>query len=125
MRLPNWFTVGWWVLLLILVGTYGAFRWSALVAGQVTTVDIMVVAVGFALVLLPLFREVSIFGMTFKERIDGLKNEVAGLRMELHSSVDVRNQFTPIIVPAPPPDSELPAIEERIQHTLENALKSM
>lgn len=125
MKLPNWFTVGWWVLLLMLAGTYGASRRVALLSGQITAVDIMVVAAGLALVLLPLFQEVSIFGLSFKERIDGLKNEVASLRMELHSSVDVRNQFTPIIVPAPPPDSELPAIEQRIQHTLENALKSM
>ncbi|MFZ0333430.1 MAG: hypothetical protein WBD21_10340 [Candidatus Acidiferrales bacterium] len=121
MKFPNWFVVAWWVLLLILASTYVGFRHRALLGGQVTAVDTLVLAVALALLVFPLFKEMSIFGVSFKDRIDGLRNELVGLRTELHASVDVKNQ---IFVPAPPPDSELPAIEERIERSLENALKS-
>lgn len=122
MKFPNWFVILWWVFLLALASVYVGLRHTALLAGQVTGVDVVVIAVGVCLLVFPLFREMSIFGVSFKDRIDGLRNEVAGLRTELHASVDIRNQ---IILPTPPPDSELPAIEQRIERSLENALKSM
>ncbi|MFZ0857787.1 MAG: hypothetical protein WAN10_13135, partial [Candidatus Acidiferrales bacterium] len=70
MKFPNWFVVAWWVLLLILASTYVGFRHRALLGGQVTAVDTLVLAVALALLVFPLFKEMSIFGVSFKDRID-------------------------------------------------------
>ena len=87
----------------------------------------VVLVVWLALLLLPFFQEISLFGLTFKKEFEALKTnvkeEVAGIRAEIRNSVDVRTQISPnIVFPSPPPDSQLPAIEKRILTVLDAVL---
>lgn len=119
------FRTTWWIVLLVLTTLFLSFRHKTLIGGDLKPIDYLVVLVWTALVLLPVFREISLFGVAFKEKLEGLEKGIAGLGAEFRNSVDIRNQFTPIVLPAPPPDAQLPAIEERVQRAMENALRGM
>jgi hypothetical protein len=101
-------------------------HYSELVAGKAIGSDIAILIVWLALVLLPLFHEFGLFGFIFKREFEALKTEVklevASVKTEIQNSVDVRNTFSPnVFMPAPPPDAQLPALEEYIQALLEKA----
>jgi hypothetical protein len=127
MKLPNWFKILWWVLLLTCLGVFLATRYRDLIGGKSIGSEILVLVVWLALLLLPLFQEISLFGLTFKREFEALKtnvrDEVASIRAEIRNSVDVRTQISPnFVFPTPPPDSQLPAIEKSIQAALEREL---
>jgi len=124
MKLPNWFKICWWVLLLIAFGFFLTSRYGDLVAGKSVGTDVFILVVWLALLLFPLFQEISIFGLTFKKEFETLKanvrDEVASIRSEIRNSVDLRTQISPnFIFSPPPPDSQLPAIEKSIRAALE------
>jgi len=104
-------------------------RYRDLIAGKSIGTDVLVLVVWLALLLLPLFQEISLFGLTFKKEFETLKtnvrDEVASLRTEIRISVDIRTQISPNFVfsPPPPPDSQLPAIEKKVLAALEEALR--
>jgi hypothetical protein len=127
MKLPNWFKILWWILLLMGLGVLLTKRYSDLIGGKSIGSDMLVLVVWLALLLLPLFQEISLFGLTFKREFEALKtnvkDEVASIRAEIRNSVDIRTQISPnIVFPLPPPDSQLPAIEKRIQAALKGVL---
>jgi hypothetical protein len=127
MKLPNWFKILWWILLLIGLSVFLLKRYSDLIVGKPTGLDMLVLVVWLALLLLPLFQEVSLFGLTFKKEFEALKTnvkeEVASIRAEIRNSVDIQTQISPsIVLPPSPPDSQLPAIKKEIQAALEEAL---
>jgi hypothetical protein len=129
LKTANWFKILWWVVLLLGFGALLTKRYNDLVEGKSFAGDVLVLVVWLALLLLPLFREVSFFGMTFKRELEELKKdvkaEVASVRAEIRNSVDIRAQISPnIVFPPPPPDSQLPAIEKRIQASLEEMLRN-
>jgi hypothetical protein len=78
-----------------------------------------------ALLLAPLFKEVSLLGITLKQEVDELKRfvstQVADVRADLKNVVDVRINNT---IPAPPPDAQLPELETRIKRYLSEALET-
>jgi hypothetical protein len=126
MKLPNWFKILWWVLLLIGLGGCLAMRYSDLISGKPIASQMLVLVVWLALILLPLFQEISPFGLTFKREFEALKTnvreEVATIRSEIRNSVDIRNQFSQSLVfQSPPPDAQLPAIGKKLQAELEGA----
>ena len=54
-----------------------------------------------------------------------LKAEIYSVRAELRNAVDVRTTFSPqITIPAPPPDSQLPDLEERVKMAVGEALSA-
>ncbi len=123
MKLPNWFRISWWVVLLLLIGSILYARRDDLLAGRAVPADVIIFLVWVGLLLVPLFREVSLFGVTLKQEMKGLKDEVASLRAEFRNTVDVHAQISPTFnIPAPPPDKELPALEERIRSVLNQVL---
>jgi len=100
-----------------------AKRYGDLIGGNSTGSDMLVLVVWLALLLLPLFQEVSLFGLTFKREFEALKtsvsDNVASIRAEIRNSIDIRTQISPnIVFPATPPDSQLPAIKKMIEAAL-------
>lgn len=129
MELPNWFKVVWWLLLTGLLSCFIYQRYSALTAGQGTNVDIVAIVIWIALLLAPLFKEVSIFGITLKQEVKKLKKfvatQVSEIRSDIRNAVDVRTTISPqIVLPPPPSDSQLPELEKRIKSAVSDALAS-
>jgi hypothetical protein len=127
LKLPNWFKIIWW---LILVGLLTAFLWHRypeLAIGRAVPADIVVFVIWAALLLAPLFSEVSLLGITLKQQISELKEYVASqitdVKSEVRSAVDVRATFSPHFnIPAPAADAQLPEIERRIKSAVSDAL---
>ncbi|HEX9665609.1 MAG TPA: hypothetical protein VGA95_03530 [Thermodesulfobacteriota bacterium] len=130
MKLPNWFKVLWWVLLLGGLTYFLYRRYPDLVVGHSSYADVFVFLIWVALFLLPLFQEISFFGLTFKKEIEALKadvkGEIAELRSDIRNTVDIRTQFNPsfTFAPLPPSDSQLPLIEERVRNILDEFVRA-
>ena len=129
MKLPNWFRVAWWLGISAVVTIFLWNRYPELVAGHAVPADIVVFVIWIALLLVPIFREIELFGLKFRQEVEKikeeLKSEIHSVRAELRNAVDVRTTFNPqITFPAPPPDSQLPDLEARIRSAVAEALNS-
>jgi hypothetical protein len=129
MKFPNWFKIIWWLLL---TGGLSFFMWrrlAHLVGGKATSFDIVAFVIWVGLLLAPVFAEVELWGLKLKQEIASVKEhvdrQVQSLRADIRNSVDIRSQFSPnITLMAPPPDAQLPKIEEQLRLTLERELES-
>lgn len=119
MKFPNKFKIGWWIALV-----FGGFallipRYSAFAGGLSNTYDVLVFAVWLALLLAPVFSEISIAGLTLKQQIDDLKEDVTQKIAEIRNDVraEVRATVSPTfhIGHAPLPDSALTDIRQQVQ----------
>ena len=79
MKLPNWFTISWWLLLVGLLSAFLGHRYTDLAAGRAVPADIVVFVIWVALLLAPLFNEVSLLGITLKQQIDELRGYISSL----------------------------------------------
>jgi len=94
-------------------------------SGNASVSDIFLLVIWVALMLVPVFSEVTLFGITLKQQIRELSNQVSGLQNDIRNTVDVRNQFSPVLqMPLPPPDSSLPEMEQRLRGVLQDVLRS-
>lgn len=64
MKLPNRFRILWWALLLSALSVFLYTRLEQFSKGMANVADIVAFLVWVALWLLPLFEELSFFGMT-------------------------------------------------------------
>lgn len=62
MKLPQWFRIGWWVLLTGMLSWALCGRYADFAAGHGTSIDLFILLVWTGLMLAPLFQEVSILG---------------------------------------------------------------
>src|SRR5258705_13068843 len=97
MNFPNWFRIAWWALLFLTVGAFLWHRFPALAAGAATPADVVIFLVWVALGLAPVFKEVSLFGVGLKQEMKDLRADLHGLRTEVRSSIDIRNQYSPTV----------------------------
>lgn len=89
MKFPNWFKIGWWVLLL---GLLTAFLWSRLPylqTGEAVPADIVVFLVWIGLALAPIFPEIELFGLRLKQEIKEIKRDMANLIVNQNQNVVV------------------------------------
>jgi hypothetical protein len=97
MKLPNWFKILWWILLLLIVTYFGWQRYDSFAKGSVTVLDVFVFLIWMALLLIPLFKEVKFFGIELKQEIDSLRKEVKeqiiNLRSEIQTSISLQNRI--------------------------------
>jgi len=118
MKLPNWFKIVWWLTLFIGTGFLLYQRYSDIASGKANSVDIFILAIWLALALTPIFQEISLLGITFKQQLEELKKEVkeelVNIRTSISNSIDIRQHFYPL----PPSDTQLPAIEEQIKSVI-------
>jgi len=128
MKLPNWFRILWWVVLLFIITIFLKTRLSDLVAGKATPADIIIFIVWILLWLLPLVSEINILGIMLKKEVEAIQKDftekIDNIRNEIQSTIDVRSQFNPhFTVQMPPPDSQLPTIEERVRSEIQSAMQ--
>lgn len=127
MRLPNWFRVAWWMLLLLASTAFLFRRYDSLSAGTTTPIDALVVVFWIALVLAPIFYELSFLGVSLKQKIEevkkDIKEQVLNLRSEVQSAVSVSTSLNQqLILPTPPSDSDLPDLREQVREAIESTL---
>jgi hypothetical protein len=129
MKLPNCFKIVWWCLLTLGVTWVLYRRYPDLVAGHAAPVDIFVFAIWIALMLVPLFQEVSFLGVRFKQEVDDLKafvtTQIGDIRADVRNAIDVRTTFSPnFTFPLPTSDAQLPALESKIKSAVSEALSA-
>ncbi len=92
MKLPNWFKIIWWISLLITISYFLYSRRLNLISGTATTADIFIFLIWVALCLLPLFEELSFFGVTLKKEVEKLKSDISTQSTQIDSlKADIRN----------------------------------
>ncbi len=125
MKLPNWFKILWWILLIIIISVFLAKRYPNFIAGTSTTADIFILLIWVALLLLPLFEELSFFGITFKKEVEKLKSDITyqinSLRADIKNIVNVQLNLPVAGQIVPTKDEESPKrslLEYKILNTL-------
>lgn len=122
MKLPNWFKITWWVILLIISGTILLQRYSDITTGKSVLADAFIFLVFVALMLLPIFSEIEFFGIKLKKGIDELKDEIRIKFGDIQN--EIRNNQTQTLNATfqgfgpPPPDNTLPELEANIDRIL-------
>lgn len=76
MKLSNKFQVFWWVVLLLLFSTMLLMRIPAFKNGKIVGTDYFIFITWLALLLAPIFKEINILGLIFKQRQQPLGNTV-------------------------------------------------
>jgi hypothetical protein len=121
MKLPNWFKIIWWTALLSLT-TWTLFkRYNAIIDGHSVPFDALVFLVWVALMLAPIFNEVSLFGLRFKQAIDELKQQLTEVRNEIHNKIMVSSTINL----TPPTDQKIQETEEKYKIPLDEILKEL
>jgi hypothetical protein len=124
-KLPNWFRIVWWLALTALLSTFLFWRLPQLSAGQGTLIDGLVFVIWVCLLLAPLFTEVTMLGLKFKQHVDDMERRISAQLTEMRTDVRtaVNTTFSPQFhMPNPPPDSQLPAIEEMVKKAIQAAV---
>lgn len=129
MKLPNWFRVLWWSLLLASVTVFLAWRRTELISGKAMPADIIIFLVWIALWLLPVVSEMNIFGIQIKKEVEAIHRDmnqkIDNLRADIRNQVDIRTQVNPqFSIPVPAPDAQLPRIEEQVRRAVEAAMRA-
>lgn len=126
MKLPNWVKIGWWFILTGLASWLFYSRMPAISAGKTAPVDIFIFLVLAGLLLAPIFQEVSLFGLKFKQTIDDLKKSITtqlmDFKTDIQSTMNNTSNVNVMLPQAAPPDEQLPGIEQRIRTAVSEAL---
>ncbi|MBD3285976.1 hypothetical protein GF359_05745 [candidate division WOR-3 bacterium] len=128
MKFPSWLKYVVWVILLAVVATFIGFRFNTFMSGEVSAIDIVVFLVGVALLLIPLFQEVEIFGIKLKKELEKFKsevrNELISIRSDITNSVNISPQFTSNVnLPQLASDEQLETIALKLQEIVDARLK--
>lgn len=130
MKLPNWFKISWWIILLLLTGVILFKRYEAITTGQSVPADVFIFLIFVALMLVPIFSEIEFFGLKLKREIEELKadikiklgdikNEIRNTQTQtLNQTIQAYGPYGP-----PPPDSKLPELEEEIDRIVKAKLE--
>lgn len=120
MKFPNWFKIAWWIILLSLTGFIVIKRYSAILEGRSVPSDTLVFLVFVALMLLPLFSEISFFGIKLKREFEEFKNDLnikfGDIKNEIRNSQTQTFNATIHGYGPPPPDSKLPDLDTKIDN---------
>ncbi len=113
MRIPNWFKIVWWIVLLIIASSVLWFRYNAIIKGTYVSADVFIFFIWTALMMLPIVNEISFFGIGIKKELDELRNEI-------RNSIDFKTNINPNIYFTPPPDAKIPELIEEIRKLRED-----
>lgn len=67
MKLPNWFRITWWIVLLGVLSYSLSVRFDGFKSGDVSYLDGLVLLVWFALALVPVFKEIELLGLKLRQ----------------------------------------------------------
>jgi hypothetical protein len=77
MKLKNWQKIVYWVILVILVSGVLYKRMEAISSGNSAPIDVFLFLIFVALLLLPLFSEIDLFGIVkLKKDVEGLNDKI-------------------------------------------------
>jgi len=120
MKLPWKWKYLYWFLIVVFLTYLVIKRLPFLLNGNPTHMDIVVFVIWVALIVAPLFREVSIFGVGLKNEIDSVRNDLRGEMLNLRSEIQNTINFNPhFYLGQAPADSELSGLKEAIQKSIE------
>ena len=127
MKVPNWFKIIWWVILLGITGTILYKRYSAIAEGKSEVTDVFIFLLFVALMLVPIFSEIEFFGIKLKKEIEDLKNDIkikfGDIKNEIRNTQAQTFNASIQGFGPPPPDSKLPELEEQIERIVKEKLK--
>jgi 2'-5' RNA ligase len=128
MKLPNWFKIIWWLILLGLTGVILFKRFDAITSGQSVVADIFVFLLFVALMLVPIFSEIEFFGIKLKRELEELKADIKIKLGDIRN--DIRTAQTQTLHATfqgfgpPPPDNKLPELETQIDRIVNEKLQA-
>jgi hypothetical protein len=121
-RFSRGFKVAYWLALIAMLSWFLSLRLADAIAGRATAADTLVFAIWIALLLAPLFAEVELLGIKLKQEVEKVKEEVkrdiASLKAEITSAIDVRTNISPTFYLTPPPDTQIPAIAQEVRRAV-------
>jgi hypothetical protein len=127
MKLPTWFKIFWWIFITGSTAWLFYSRFPAIVEGKTALVDSFIFLVLVALLLVPIFQEISFFGLTFKQTIDDLKENISTqldvFKADIQTTITNTSNVHVMFPYAPPPDDQLPYLEQRIMATVSEAIQ--
>ncbi|MCE7698998.1 MAG: hypothetical protein K8E24_009310 [Methanobacterium paludis] len=73
----------WWIALIISLAIILFIRRNSIINGTTTPMDIVIFLVFIALLLVPIFEEINIFGIKLKREIEDIKTSVTGVKSNI------------------------------------------
>ena len=129
MKLPNWFKISWWILLLGITGTILYYRVNAIISGKSVPIDILVFLIFIVLMLVPIFSEIELFGIKLKKEIEELKKDISikfgDIKNEIRNNQTQTFNATIKGFGPPPPDNKLPELEKEIDRIVSEKLEKI
>ena len=129
MKLPNWFKILWWILLLLLTGIILYTRIDAITAGKSVPADVFIFFIFIALMLVPIFAEIEFFGIKLKKEIEDLKQDFnvkfGDFKNEIRNNQTQTFNATIQGFGPPPPDNKLPELELEIDRIVSAKLEEL
>ena len=121
MKIPNWGKITWWLLLIGFFAYLFGQRYDSIIKGTPTSTDIVILLVFIVILVIPLFQEFSIFGVSFKKEIENLKTDIDRQIVSLKS--EIRNTVNIYPYGIPPSDAELPNLKKIVDEAVRDAFK--
>jgi len=91
MKLPNWFKIFWWGLLLVLLSIALFPRYPNYLRGEVTYLDAFVLLLWIALALVPIFQEIKLWGINLKQSLPLIKQQEIRIQNTFEKSLGSSN----------------------------------
>ena len=127
MKLPTWFKIIWWLLITFLTGWLFYSRLPAISKGESAPVDIFVFLILVALLLAPIFQEVSFFGLKFKQAMDDLQKNIltqlSVFKADIQTTISSTSNVNVSFPQSAHSDDQLPDLEQRIRTAISEALQ--
>jgi hypothetical protein len=121
-KIPNKVKIIWWLLLVGFFIYLFTQRYDFIMKGATTSTDIVIFLILIVLLVIPLFQEFSLFGVSFKKEIDTLRNDIEKQIISLKT--EIRNTVNIYPYGIPPPDTELPALKKMVDEAVSKAVKT-
>lgn len=90
--------------------------------------DLFIFLLFVALLLVPVFQEVSFFGVKFKQAIDELQKNIATrlavLKADIQTSINNTSNVN-VTLPSAPPDEQLANLEGRVKSAVSDTLREL
>lgn len=127
MKLPIWFKIVWWVIITGLTTLLFSMRISSISKGESAPVDIFIFLVLVALLLVPIFQEISFFGLKFKQSIDDLQKNISAqlamFKADIQTTISNTSNINVTLPHTTPTDAQLPNLEQKIKTMVSEALQ--
>ena len=122
MKFPDKFRVIWWIIVSSSVFILLVIRRDNVFSSQPTYLDIGLITIFLALLLLPLYSEISLFGMSIKQKIEKsneevikhISNQIMLFRSEIQSTISNINHITQNVFPSQPSSDQI--LNEEIEN---------